>query len=231
MNRMSEQEQPADQIVRKRIAVIDDHSLIRRGLAAMIDNESDMMVCAEAATHQAALAAIEEAQPDLVTVDLSLGDGDGLELLKDLRVRFPELPTLVISMHDEALYAERAFRAGARGYITKQQMDDTLLDAIRCVLDGNQYMSPAVGAKFAKYYLAGHSQKKHSALAGLSDREFEVFRLIGEGKGTRQIAERLKLSVKTIESYREHLKTKLMIKSGVELARAATCWVETGKVC
>jgi DNA-binding NarL/FixJ family response regulator len=220
----------AVQSVRKRIVVIDDHALIRRGLAAMINNEPDLEVCGEAASHQAALAEITAAQPDLVTVDLSLGESDGLELVKDLRILYPNLPVLVLSMHDEALYAERAFRAGAHGYITKQQMDDTVLTAIRCVLGGNQYMSPAVGARFAEQYLAGNSRKKSSQLAGLSDREFEVFRLIGEGKGTRQIAERLKLSVKTIESYREHLKTKLALASGVELARAATCWVATGKV-
>lgn len=227
---MTKPKPPPAEEVRKRIVVIDDHALIRRGLVAMIDNEPDLEVCAEAASHQAALVAIAGAQPDLVTVDLSLADSDGLELLKDLRVRFPELPVLVISMHDEALYAERAFRAGARGYITKQQMDDTVLTAIRSVLAGNQYMSPAVGAKFAAHYLAGHLPKTNSPLAGLTDRELEVFRLIGEGKGTRQIAERLKLSIKTIESYREHLKTKLALASGVELARAATCWVETGKV-
>lgn len=195
----------------------------------MINGEPDLEVCAEAGTHQIAIEQIILRRPDMATVDLSLGESDGLDLIKEIRERFPALPVLVISMHDENIYAERAFRAGARGYISKQQLDETLLAAIRCVLAGGQYMSPVMGIRFAQKYLSGESRANESPVAGLSDRELQVFRLIGEGKTTRQIAERFKLSIKTIETYREHLKAKLTLHSGADLARCATRWVETGK--
>lgn len=226
---MTRKQLPSEKMIRRRVMVIDDHSLMRRGLVSMIGNEPDLEVCAEAATREAALEAIISARPDLATVDISLGESDGLELIKDFRVRFPNLPVLVISMHDEAVYAERVFHAGACGYVSKQQTDETVLTAIRCVLQGGHYMSPRMGAWFAEKYLAGGPREKDSPIAALSDREFGVFRLIGEGKTTRQIAERLKLSVKTIESYREHLKAKLTLETGAELARSAALWVETGK--
>ncbi len=214
--------------LRHRLIVIDDHPLMRRGLASMINNEPDLEVCAEAATHHAGMAAITSQRPDLATVEITLGSDDGLELIKDIRGHFPALPVLVISMHDESLYAERAFRAGALGYVTKQQIDETVLIAIRCVLQGGQYMSPALGRRFAKQYFGGPRKKKESPLAGLSDCELTVFRLIGEGKGTRQIAEQLKRSIKTIESHRENLKAKLTLHSGAELTRAAVHWAATG---
>ena len=224
---MPKQTRPATETSRRRIVVIDDHALIRRGLMSMINNEPDLVTCGEAATHQAGMEAVTTSLPDLVTVDLSLGDRYGFELISDIRAAFPALPVLVISMHDEAVYAERAFRAGGNGYITKQQMDETVLVAIRCVLSGDQYMSPVMGALFAKQYLAGRQLEQDTPISRLSNRELEVFRLIGGGQGTRQIAELLSLSIKTIESYRENLKTKLTLHSGVELARAATRWVET----
>lgn len=217
-------------MIRQRLVVIDDHPLFRRGLTTIINGEPDLEVCAEASTHQTGLEAIAAAEPDLVTVDLSLGQSDGLGLIKDIRVRFPKLPVLVVSMHDEAVYAERAFRAGAGGYVTKEQMDETVLVAIRCVIEGSRYMSPEMRLWFAQQYLGGQTRLKDSEMAVLSDRQLEVFRLIGEGKGTRQIAERLRLSIKTIESYREHLKAKLTLHSGAELARAAACWIKTGKI-
>jgi DNA-binding NarL/FixJ family response regulator len=163
-------------------------------------------------------------------VDISLPDSDGLELIKDIHLRSPNLPVLVISMHDESVYAERAFRAGARGYVTKQEMDDTVLAAIRCLFRGEQYMSPKMAAWFAQQYLAGPAREQKTSIEGLSDRELEVFRLIGEGRATRQIAERLKLSIKTIESYREHLKQKLTLRSGAELAQTASYWAHTGRL-
>ncbi len=220
----------AGEMVRHRLIVIDDHPLIRRGLASIINGEPDLVVCAEAATRQAGLDAIATTNPDLVTVDLSLGESDGLSLIKDIRARFPTLPMLVVSMHDESLYAERTFRAGASGYVNKDQLDGTVLVAIRCVLEGRRYMSAAMEVWFAQQYLSQPTRKKDARVSVLSDRELEVFRLIGEGNGTRQIAERLKLSVKTIESHREHLKSKLTLQSGAELARAAACWLETGKI-
>ncbi len=217
-------------MTRHRLIVIDDQPLLRRGLASMINNEPDLEVCAEASSHQEGLAAITSSRPDLATVELTLGSDDGLELIKDIREQFPALPILVISMHNEALYAERAFRAGAQGYITKQQMDETVLAAIRSVLCGGQYMSSAMGRLFAKHYLQGQRSKNDSPLAGLSDRQLAVFRLMGEGKSTRHIAEHLKLSIKTIESHRENLKAKLTLQSGAELVRAAIHWVATGMI-
>jgi DNA-binding NarL/FixJ family response regulator len=213
-----------------RLIVIDDHPLVRRGLASIINGEPDLEVCAAAADRQTGLELIASAGPDLVTVDLSLGPCDGLGLIKDIRTRFPALPVLVVSMHDETVYAERAFRAGASGYINKEQMDETVLAAIRCVLAGERYMSPAMRSLFAQQYLAKRPRRKNARVTILSDRELEVFRLIGEGNGTRQIAERLKLSIKTIESHRENIKSKLSLHSAAELAKAAACWVETGRM-
>ena len=214
---------------RKTILIVDDHPLLRRGLAALIQTEPDLEVCAEAATAAAALEAIRAHPPDLAIVDLGLDGADGLDLIKAMKARHPEIPALVLSIHDEAQYAERALRAGARGYVSKQQLDDTLLVAIRCVLNGETYMSEKTKARFAERFLGGATLEKDSPLAVLTDRELEVFRLIGEGLCTREIAQHLHLSVKTIESYREHIKQKLTLESGAELVRRAILWVEVGR--
>jgi DNA-binding NarL/FixJ family response regulator len=214
---------------RRTILIVDDHPLLRHGLAALIRTELDLDVCGEAATSKAALEAIREHRPDLVIVDLALDGADGLDLIKAMKARHPEIPALVLSMHDEALYAERALRAGARGYVNKQQLDDTLLVAIRRVLNGEMYMSEKAGARFAAKFLGGVTLEKDSPLAVLTDRELEVFRLIGQGRCSRDIAQQLHLSVKTIESYREHIKQKLALESGAELVRRATLWVEGGR--
>ena len=211
---------------RRRILIVDDHPMLRRGLAALIESVPDLTVCGEAATRTAALDAIRASPPDLVIVDLMLGDSHGLDLVKDLKIRHPGMPSLVLSMHDEALYAERSLRAGARGYVTKQELDDTLLTAIQRVLAGDIYMSGKLQARLAAHFVAGPTLATPSTCEGLSDRELEVFRLIGQGQGTRQIAETLHLSIKTIESHREHLKQKLGLASGVELVHRATQWVE-----
>jgi len=213
----------------KTILIVDDHPVLRRGLAALIDSETDLAVCAEAGTCPAALEAIRENHPDLVIVDLALGDGDGLALVKDMKSHHPEIPALVLSMHDEALYAERCLRAGARGYVTKQQLDDTVLVAIRCLLGGETYMSDALQARLATKFAGGRTLETSSPLDALSDRQLQVFRLIGQGHTTRQIAEALNLSVKTIESHREHIKQKLTLETSAELSRRATQWVETGR--
>ncbi len=213
----------------KTILLVDDHPVLRRGLASLIESEPDLTVCGEAATGSEALAAIRDRRPDLAIVDLSLGDSDGLDLVKDLKKRHPELPALVLSMHDEATYAERALRAGARGYLTKQQLDDTVLAAIRRLLAGETWMSPELEARLARKFVGGVTLDDGSPLDALSDRELEVFRWIGRGRTTRQIAEALHLSVKTIESHREHIKHKLAIESAAELARRAIRWVETGR--
>lgn len=215
---------------RRRVVVIDDHGLVRRGLISLINSEPGLLVCAEANSYQTGLAAISEFRPDLVTVDISLGENDGLELIKDIHSQFPDLPMLVISLHDEAVYAERTLRAGASGYVAKEQLDETVLQAIHSVLAGEKYMSPALTAWFANQYLTKHRRKRDSSMSSLTDRELEVFELIGRGLRTREIAKRLQRSVKTVESYREHLKSKLMVNGGAELNRLASIWVETGKL-
>jgi DNA-binding NarL/FixJ family response regulator len=219
------------QRAKKRILLIDDHALLRRGLAALIETEPDLVVCGEAATRQAGLEAIASSQPDLVIADLSLqdGDSDGLELIKDIHRRFPRLPVLALSMYEEAVYAERALRAGARGYVTKQELDDTVVAAIRRVLAGEIHASEAMGRKFTKKFISGGTLARGAGVEQLSDRELEVFKLIGRGKTTREIAQSLRLSMKTIESYREHLKVKLLLSSGAALSRCAILWLGTGR--
>jgi DNA-binding NarL/FixJ family response regulator len=213
-----------------RILLVDDHALMRRGLKTLIESEPDLMVCAEAATRQAGLDAIASAKPDLVIADLSLEDSDGLEMIKDIKRKFPQLPVLALSMHEESIYAERAMRAGARGYVTKQDLDDTVLAAIRCVLAGEIYTSEAMSRTFTQKYINGRTIGKREGLEILSDRELAVFQFIGQGKATGEIARSLGLSVKTIETYREHLKTKLELSSGAELSRCAMLWLKTGRL-
>ena len=211
------------------VLIVDDHPMLRRGLISLIESEPDLAVCGEASTCQAALQAIRSSKPDLVIVDLGLEGCDGLDLIKEMKHHHPGTPALVLSMHDESLYAERALRAGARGYVTKQQLDDTVLIAIRRVLNGEMYLSEKMGARFTETFLGVRTLETDSPLAVLTDRELEVFRLIGQGQGTRLIAQRLHLSIKTIESYRAHIKQKLAIESGAALVRRATLWVETGR--
>jgi DNA-binding NarL/FixJ family response regulator len=215
---------------KKLILLVEDHALLRRGLKALIETEPDLAVCGEAATRAAGLEAIAATQPDLVIADLTLKDSDGLEMIKDIIQRFPELPVLVLSMHEEAVYAERALRAGALGYLTKQAMDDTMLLAIRRVLAGEIYTSEAMSRLFTRKFLTAAPLESRVGLELLSDRELMVFKLIGRGKTTGEIAAELCLSVKTIESYREHLKTKLDLATGQALGRAAVLWQETGRL-
>lgn len=214
---------------RKTILIVDDHPTLRRGLAALIDSEPDLAVCGEVATCPEALAAIPKSRPDLVIVDLALGEGDGLDLVKEMLKRHAEIPALVLSMHDESVYAERSLKAGARGYVTKQQLDSTVLVAIRRLLDGKTYMSDTLQARLAAKFVDGRTLETDSPLGALSDRELQVFRLIGHGRSTRQIADTLNLSIKTIESHREHIKNKLSLETTAELAQHATRWVETGR--
>ncbi len=214
----------------KRLLIVDDHPILRRGLIALIESEPGLAVHAAVGTRMAALAAMRESQPDLAIVDLSLGDEDGLDLIKEMKLRYPKVPSLVLSMHDEAIYAERALSAGALGYVTKQQLDDTVLGAIRRVLAGETYMSEELQRRLAERYVRGQTLETASPLQRLSDRELQVFRLIGQGRTTRQIAGALSRSVKTIESHLEHIKNKLGIESAAALAQRATVWVETGRI-
>jgi DNA-binding NarL/FixJ family response regulator len=206
---------------KKTVFIVDDHPLLRQGLALMINREQDLMVCGEAEEAQAAIAAIRENRPDILIADISLNGPDGLDLLKNLRGLYPDLPVLILSMHDESIYAERALRARANGYIMKQEATEKVLIAVRRILAGDIYLSDRMANKMLHRYLSGASSDLNSRLSSLSDRELEVFRLIGEGRSTRQIAEKLHISVKTVETYQAHIKDKLSLRSGRELVQHA----------
>src|SRR6202044_4097717 len=181
---------------KKTVFVVDDHPIVRKGLTLLIDQESDLTVCGEAEEMHSALSAIHAVHPDILIVDISLNGPDGLELLKNIRITSPRLPVLILSMHDESIYAERALRAGANGYIMKQEATEKVLVAVRRILSGEIYVSDRIANKMLKHYITGAGTLRNSSIADLSDRELEVFRLIGEGHGTRQISEELHISVK-----------------------------------
>src|SRR5277367_5273974 len=206
---------------KKTVFVVDDHPLLRQGLALLINQEPDLMVCGEAEEAHAAMKAIAAIRPDILIADISLNGPDGLGLLKNLRTQYPDLPVLVLSMHDESIYAERALRARANGYIMKQEATEKVLVALRRILGGDIYLSEKMANKLLHQYISGAPADLNSRLSALSDRELEVFRLIGEGRGTRQIAESLHLSIKTVETYQAHIKDKLSLRSGRELVQHA----------
>lgn len=203
---------------------MDDHPIVRQGLALMINAEDDLTVCGAAEEAQTALPAIVETKPDILIIDISLNGPDGLELVKHVRALFPGLPILILSMHDETTYAERALRARANGYIMKQEATEKVLVAVRRILSGGIYLSDRMANKLLHQYMGGSANTGHSRIAELSDRELEVFRLIGDGHGTRQIAEQLRLSVKTVETYQAHIKEKLLLRTGRELVQQAIFW-------
>ena len=207
-----------------RIFIVDDHPIVREGLSLMMNREPDMMVCGEAEEATRALQAITTAKPDFLIVDISLSGPDGLDLLKSIRSRYPSLPVLILSMHDESIYAERALRAGANGYIMKQEATERVLVAVRQILTKKVYVSDRIANRMLQQYIKGSVNQSKSPIAELSDRELEVFRLIGEGHGTRMIADELHLSVKTVESYQAHIKEKLALKNGRELVQRAIQW-------
>ncbi len=211
--------------MKRKVLVVDDHPIVRQGLAQMINREPDLSVCGDAADMQNAVQLIEALNPDILIVDISLNGPDGLDLLKHIRTQDPSLPVLILSMHDEAIYAERALRAGANGYIMKQEATDNVLDALRRILNREVYVSPRIANKMLQQFVGGNgTAKSHSSVDDLSDRELEVLRLIGAGHGTRQIAEQLHLSVKTVETYQAHLKEKLVLRNSRELVQYATRW-------
>jgi len=215
--------------VRKTVFVVDDHPIIRQGLAHIINQEHDLTVCGDAEEAGAALRGIEELKPDLILLDVSLSGPDGLDLLKIIRTRDSALPVLMLSMLDESLYAERALRAGANGYIMKQEATERVLVAIRHILGGEIYVSERMANRMLHRFVGGSPVEQESGIADLSDRELEVFRLIGEGHGTRQIAEELHISVKTVESYQAHIKEKLSLKNARELVQRAIQWTVADK--
>jgi DNA-binding NarL/FixJ family response regulator len=207
-----------------RILIVDDHPIVRQGLAELIDREDDFVVAAQAGDGHEAMAAIKEQQPDLAIVDLSLKQTSGMELIKDIKAQYPDLVVLALSMHDESLYAERTLRAGAKGYVMKAEATENVISAIRKVMTGQIYVSDRMAAKMVRKLVGGGPDVGASAIERLSDRELEVFSLIGQGYGTRQIADRLYLSVKTIETYRAHLKEKLNLADASELLQYAIQW-------
>ena len=209
------------QVKKKTVFVVDDHPLLRQGLALMINREHDLMVCGEAEEAHTAMREIAVKQPDILIADISLNGPDGLDLLKSLRMLYPTLPVLILSMHDESIYAERSLRARANGYIMKAEATEKVLIAVRRILGGEIYLSDRMANKLLHQYVSGASADVNSRLSALSDRELEVFRLIGEGNSTRQIAEKLHLSVKTVETYQAHIKEKLSLHSGRELVQHA----------
>jgi DNA-binding NarL/FixJ family response regulator len=219
----------APAVIKRRVFIVDDHPIVRQGLAALINTELDLAVCGDAEESGSALRGIEELKPDLAVIDISLNGPDGLDLLKSIRTRDANLPVLILSMLDESLYAERALHAGANGYIMKQEATERLLVAIRRILAGEIYLSEHMSNRMLHRFAAGGPVGSQSPIAELSDRELEVFRLIGEGRGTRQIAVELHISVKTVESYQAHIKEKLSLKNARELVQQAIQWTVANK--
>jgi DNA-binding NarL/FixJ family response regulator len=209
---------------RKTVLIVDDHPLMRQGLALLINQQHDLQVCGEAEEAQGAMREIALMRPDILILDISLSGPDGLELLKSIRASEPYLPVLVLSMHDEAIYAERALRAGANGYIMKQEASEKVLIAVRRILHGEIYLSERMSNKMLQQFIGVGVATIQSRMGSLSDRELEVFRLIGDGRATREIADQLHLSVKTVETYQAHIKEKLALRSGRELIQHAIQW-------
>lgn len=209
----------------KRILIVDDHPLVRTGLAHLIGDEPDLEVCGDAADEAQALQLVERTQPDLVIIDLSLAAGSGLDLIERIRAHHSDIAMLVASMHDESLFAERVLEAGARGYINKQEAPENIIRAIRRVLDGKVYLSEALTERLLDGLAGANGNPMTSPLQRLSNREIEIFELIGRGMTTSEIASHLRLSIKTIESHRENIKKKLRLTSAQGLTRRAMYWL------
>lgn len=210
-----------------KVFIVDDHPLVREGLTRFINLQQDMSVCGEASSTHEALKWIPILQPDIVVLDLTLPDSYGLDLIKDMKLMSLKALVLIFSMHDESLYAERALRAGAQGYIMKEEESKEVLRALRRILDGGIYLSEKMSAKMLHKLAEGASDENTPPEGMLSDRELQVFESIGRGRGTRQIAEELRISAKTVESYRAHIKVKIGLKNAHELIQHATHWVES----
>jgi DNA-binding NarL/FixJ family response regulator len=210
-----------------RLLLVEDHPVTREGLAQLLNQQPDLQVCGQAGTAPEALTATDALKPDLVLVDIALGGTSGIELIKDLASRYATLPILVLSTHDELLYAERSLRAGAKGYVMKHAPTERVMAAIRQVLRGGVYLSEQMQNRLFQKVVRGIAVPQASEIDRLSDRELEVFELIGEGCSTAQIAASLHLSVSTVETHRAHIKEKLKLESGTELVRRAVEWVES----
>jgi len=219
--------QPETDHGKKRVFLVDDHPLVREWLTNLINTQSDLTVCGEAETGPQALQAILALKPHIAIVDISLKDSSGIELIKDLKHSLPGLVVLILSMHEESHYAGRALRAGAAGYIIKRETTRKIITAIRQVLAGEIYLSSEIATALAAQYATGKHPLENSPVEQLSDRELEVFELLGQGRGTRQIAEVLRVSVKTVQAYCGRIKEKLNLGSATELLREAVRWYET----
>ena len=211
--------------VKTRILMVDDHPIVREGMAFFLNAQPDLNLCCLAGTAEEATASFATCDPDLAIVDISLGKDSGLDVIKALRCRAPGLAILAMSLHDESIFAERALRAGANGYLMKQEATANILQAVRKVLSGDIYLSDAMHGRLAQR-LAAPRGSNASPIAGLSEREFEILHLIGLGFGTRQISEKLNRSIKTIETHRASLKEKLQLQSSSDLIRFAGQWLE-----
>ena len=220
---------PPDVQGKKRVFIVDDHPLVREWLTNLIHQQADLAVCGEAETRGDSLAAILTTKPDIAVVDISLRDSSGLELVKDLNAQSPDTAVLVLSMHEEAHYAERVLRAGAKGYIIKRETTRKVIAAIRQVLAGQIYISDAIAKGIAARVVGAKPLGDRSPVAQLSDRELEVFEMLGQGKGTRQIAETLHVSLKTVQAYCARMKEKLNLSGATELLREAVRWQERSR--
>jgi two-component system response regulator NreC len=214
--------------VKARILIVDDHVIVRQGIAQLVNREPDLDVCQEAGDADSAIAVLRETAVDLAIVDISLPGTSGIELVKLIRDAQPNLPVLVMSMHDEALYSDRAFRAGAKGYVMKQEATEKLLAAIRKILNGGVYVSDRMQTVMVQRFLNSGVDETVSFIDNLTDREFEILRMIGQGLTVAEIADKLGRSAKTVEAHRANLREKLGLKRAAELARFATQWVERG---
>ena len=210
----------------RRVLIVDDHPIVRQGLRRVIDNEDDLSVCGEAETVIDARAAIKDLDPDVVIADISLKQGDGIELVRDVRAHYPDLPILVLSMHDETIYAERMLAAGANGYIMKQAASEQFLVAVRRVLEGGIYVSEAVGNHMIQKFASGGSYISVNPIDQLSNRELQILHMIGKGMSTRESALALNLSIKTVESHRQRIKRKLNLATGTQLVQYAVKWFD-----
>ncbi len=218
---------PARKSARKQILIVDDHPMMRDGLAALITAQADLTVCGQAADAREAMLSVESLSPDLVLMDISLPGKSGLETIKDIQALAPGLAMLIISMHDESLYAERVLRAGARGYVMKQEGGKRIMEAIRAVLEGKVFVSEKMSARIMDAFTGRRGTEAAGSVGTLSDREFEVFQLIGRGRSTKEIAGQLHLSVKTVEVHRVNIKAKLKLATSPELTHYAVRWVES----
>jgi DNA-binding NarL/FixJ family response regulator len=223
---VTDQPMPTQTPAKSRVFLVDDHAMFREGLRQLIEREPDMSVCGDAADAAAAMAGIQSTGPDLVIVDISLGGTSGIDLIKMIKNQYEDLPVLVVSMHEESLYSERALRAGAMGYVMKHEPSKTVKTAIRKVLDGDLYLSQKMAGSMVVKLMRGNTDQFASPLEMLSDRELQVFRMLGQGKAVRLIAEEMSVTIPTVNSFRNRIKEKLNLKSSTEVMLKAIQWVQ-----